>query len=70
MLILDIELTDESPTLEPFFRNWWARLWRQPLPPVGAETQTEERDRTAGLLLWGHGYTRGAWRRGKDDRSN
>jgi hypothetical protein len=54
MLILDIELTDQSPTLEQFFRHWWvrlwARLWRRPLPPVGAETQTEERDRTAGLL--------------------
>jgi hypothetical protein len=63
MLILDIELTDESPTLEQFFRNWWARLWarlrRRPLPPVEAETQTEERDRTAGLLLEEHGHTRG-----------
>jgi hypothetical protein len=49
MLILDIELTDESPTLEQFLPDWWARLWarlrRRPLLPAGVATETEERDR-------------------------
>lgn len=52
MLILDIELTDESPSLDQFLRDWWARLWarlrRRPMPPAEAEAETEERDRTMG----------------------
>lgn len=52
MLIVDIDLTGESPTMDPFLRGWWARFWtwlrRKPLPQAGVAEEIEEPDHVAG----------------------
>ena len=52
MLIVDIELKDESPMLDQSLPGWWARLWtwlRLALQPrAGTGEEIEEPDRVAG----------------------
>jgi len=55
MLILDMEQTNESPTLDRLLRDWWAKLWawlrRKPLPASQANNDGNNRDRSGSLIL-------------------
>jgi hypothetical protein len=58
MLIVDIEQTEDLPTLGEILQalrsraaRFWARLRRQPASQPEAAVETAERDRTTGRIL-------------------
>ena len=55
MLILDIEQSNEAPTLDRLLRDWWAKLWawlrhQSPLE-ARADEDRSKADRSGSLIL-------------------
>ena len=55
MLILDIEQSNEAPTLDQLVRDWWAKLraWLRHQPRVEAQTDEDRSkpDHPGSLIL-------------------